>query len=818
MTGPERLRTVVREIVYVIVDDPGNRIEHVRREYSDGSKDFLWKRNRANGLGGIRTDDLPLYNVGLLRSLAKDVAVVVCEGEKAAAALHAAGTPAVGTVTGASGTPSDDALRPLVGFEIYLWPDADPDDAEESRAFRGQKHMDRLAERLIALGVNPKLISWDGAPASGDAADFLATGGTREGIDTLLAAARSYAEGARATPKSEAPAQVEEILREAGLGRPVSRIEPQAIVEIGNRLIDALRGAHPLLISAVREVAKQRFKEGGVSSPAAILDAVMAESRSSPSDPAESQRPSCAELLAAVPEDIREAAESLLRSEPLKRLAKDIEILGHVGEPLNAKTLYVVLTSCLLRKPLGGEVVAASAAGKSHLVETELDLLPTEYVDRATSASQLALYYKTNDLRHCIVVRAERDLAAEKEFGSVAFRELMSHGRLERDVVVQDPATGEYGTRKVVVEGPVAFVETTTSAHRLDEDESRMVRIYSDESETQTKLVQQQIAREFQTSAADRERQRDRILQIWRAVHLILRNEALGEQPLSVVVPYAETIARLFPTRSLRTRRLLGQILTIVQVVALIRLRHHTVDEARGIRTLPADERDWREAHPIVCMVLRRALAEMDEGAASLLRQLRDKYRDGVEFTVADAMALGGVSDRTARKRIGTLARCGYVESDEEGHHGGRGKRAKYRLVPGTAEPDAEATLPMELPSQESFPGFSEGGAPGTSRSGGGEFDDPKPGKTRNKPGNPGFEDTKAASPSPGGGEIPKDRNPEAELRRADPASRAPSEGPDYATTDPEVFRDQARGLAGEAGLPLFEPREDGEPEEEAGA
>lgn len=195
----------VRKIVYVILDELGNRIEHVRREYADGSKDFVWRRNGQTGLGGLKVASLPLYGVKALESLPEGSKVVVVEGEKTAAALHRVGIPALGTVTGAEGTPSDDVLKALLDYEVLVWPDNDPDDKKASRAFVGQKHMDRIAARLLAMGSGPKLICWEGAPAHGDAADFLSNRGTREGVEALMAAAKSYGDGAKATPERAGP-------------------------------------------------------------------------------------------------------------------------------------------------------------------------------------------------------------------------------------------------------------------------------------------------------------------------------------------------------------------------------------------------------------------------------------------------------------------------------------------------------------------------------------------------------------------------------------------------------------------------------------
>jgi hypothetical protein len=64
----------------------------------------------------------------------EDVPIIVTEGEKATDALLAAKIPAVGTVTGASGTPGDEAPSVLSGRNVVLLPDADDPGRNGSRA------------------------------------------------------------------------------------------------------------------------------------------------------------------------------------------------------------------------------------------------------------------------------------------------------------------------------------------------------------------------------------------------------------------------------------------------------------------------------------------------------------------------------------------------------------------------------------------------------------------------------------------------------------------------------------------------------------
>ena len=117
----------------------------------------------TKGLGGLKATDLPLYGIAL-DIVQRASTVVLCEGEKTADALIAAGIPAVGTVAGAGVTPGPEALAELTGKDVVLWPDNDG---------VGREHMDRNATGLAGVEVSVRRLEWSEAPEGGDAADFL---------------------------------------------------------------------------------------------------------------------------------------------------------------------------------------------------------------------------------------------------------------------------------------------------------------------------------------------------------------------------------------------------------------------------------------------------------------------------------------------------------------------------------------------------------------------------------------------------------------------------------------------------------------------
>jgi hypothetical protein len=116
---------------------------HVRKSFADGGKKVWWELpDGQSGLGALKVRQLPLYGLPDLLAARHGSTVIVCEGEKATDALRQRGILAVGTVTGAGTIPSKKVLRPLLNYEVFLWPDNDE---------AGRTHMRRIAAALTAL-------------------------------------------------------------------------------------------------------------------------------------------------------------------------------------------------------------------------------------------------------------------------------------------------------------------------------------------------------------------------------------------------------------------------------------------------------------------------------------------------------------------------------------------------------------------------------------------------------------------------------------------------------------------------------------------
>jgi hypothetical protein len=153
-----------------------------RWEGPDG-KTFRWRRPGEPGwpgLDGISLDDLALWGVELLAERPGEPVVVV-EGEKAALAARSLGLLAVCHPGGASTRRFAPAqLAPLSGRDVILWPDNDAP---------GREYMNRLAVALRGIARSVRFLT-PPLPPKGDAADYVAAGGTAEALLADLPPAR----------------------------------------------------------------------------------------------------------------------------------------------------------------------------------------------------------------------------------------------------------------------------------------------------------------------------------------------------------------------------------------------------------------------------------------------------------------------------------------------------------------------------------------------------------------------------------------------------------------------------------------------------
>ena len=388
----------------------------------------------------------------------------------------------------------------------------------------------------------------------------------------------------------------------------------------------------------------------------------------------------------------RQEALVFLRGPDLPRqILNDMEALGYIGEE-NAKLLaYLIGLSRKLPKPLSGIILSQSGCGKSTLTDIIEQLTPVEDVLMFTRITAQALQYMAQTmLRGKLIIVEERAGAESAEY---SIRVLQSRQRLVQAVPQKDPATGKIATQIITVEGPVAYLETTTDPKINHENATRCFEITLDESQEQTERILS--AQRFQRLPAPRNR-----LRVAEAIRKRHHDAQRLLEPVLVFIPFAEKLS--FPSKKLRNRRDHERFLCLIEASAFLhqhqRERGQTED---GDDYVLAHPDDYRLAYQLAQGVLQVTLHELSRGAqevwhlvrAWVIAQAGDCFPDFL-FTRRELRQLTGCEDHTLRAALQELVDMEYLEIAA----GNNGRAFKYRLlVPNDSEAPATLLSPEEL-------------------------------------------------------------------------------------------------------------------------
>ena len=388
----------------------------------------------------------------------------------------------------------------------------------------------------------------------------------------------------------------------------------------------------------------------------------------------------------AMSEGERLEALQWLRQPDLKdRLLRDMEALGYVGEEQAKLLVYLIGVSRKLPKPLSGIIISQSGVGKSSLTEILEQLLPPEDVLKFTRVTSQALIYMTDNLLKGKAIIVEERVGAEAAEYSI--RALQSSNRLTQATPIKDPITGLFTTKIFTVEGPVAYLETTTDPKINHENATRCFEINLDESERQTSRIQA-----FQRAQRVPQKRNRHLL----AEEIAKRHHQAQRllQDVLVFIPYAERLT--FPSKKLRTRRDNERFLCLIEAVAFLhqfqRERGQTED---GTAYVLANLEDYRLAYELAKDVLSATLHELSRGGRDVWLALRDwvvaqAQDDWAEmvFTRRDARLAIGVEDHQLRAALQELTDMEYLELVS----GSNGKTYYYKLLVAREE-DAPVVL-----------------------------------------------------------------------------------------------------------------------------
>jgi DNA primase catalytic core len=368
-----------------------------------------------------------------------------------------------------------------------------------------------------------------------------------------------------------------------------------------------------------------------------------------------------------------EALTFLRRSDLAHVILSDMEALGYVGEERGKLLAYLIGVSRKLPRPMAGIILSQSGAGKSTLAELVEMLTPPEEMENFSRLTAQALGYVPRDfLKRKLVILEERKGGEAADY---SIRVLQSKQKLTQLTVEKDPQTGKMRTRQYEVEGPIAYLETTTDPNLNHENATRCFELTLDESEEQTQRIQR---RQRMTRSLDGVREQQRLEDIRQRHH----NAQRLLEPLRVIIPYWEHLS--FPSRWLRTRRDNERFLCLIEAAAFL----HQHQRARGadgdLAYIEATLEDYELAYDLAHEVLGITLHELTREAQDLsvvIRELVCDESDGrdlcsVPFTRRDLRARTGWPDRRLRDALQELVEMEYIAA-----HGSQGKTYQYRLL-----------------------------------------------------------------------------------------------------------------------------------------
>ncbi len=395
------------------------------------------------------------------------------------------------------------------------------------------------------------------------------------------------------------------------------------------------------------------------------------------------------------PEVLEEAARLLEDPALIDRIGADIEAAGVAGEDDLRLTLYLVGTSRLLPRPLAAIVQGQSSSGKSHTVERVASLFPPEAVVLATTMTPQALFHaRPGSLSHRWVVAGERSRLEndDKAEATRALREMLSAGRLTK--MMPAKVDGEIQTVTIEQEGPIAFVESTTSARVFEEDANRCIMLSTDERRRQTKTIMRRLA------AVASGKVRSDVARVVARHHAVQR---LLERR-SIVIPFAERLADLLEAFADRVecRRAYPMVLSIVQASALLHQRQRKTDQDGRLIAEPAD---YAVAARLLSGPLARTIGEsLSDPARRFLERLIAEVDDPIDplpvpFSAKDVRRRLKTGQSTTNGYLAELEDKGCLDRADPAP-AGRGRPPKA-WKPTGRDADAEHVLP---PVEEMFP------------------------------------------------------------------------------------------------------------------
>lgn len=387
-----------------------------------------------------------------------------------------------------------------------------------------------------------------------------------------------------------------------------------------------------------------------------------------------------------VSESAKTEARDLLEDPAfLWRIGDAVARQGVAGERKTGVVVYLIATTRLMPRATSGVIKALSSAGKNYLLSSVLRLIPSEDVVRGDRLSPQALFYfDKNRLSHKVLTITERGGLADAQ---ASIRWLVSEGELILHYVKKNPKTGDLVTEEKRVLGPTSVLTTTTMSMLKEDDETRNLSLFIDESKEQTRQILIKQADMYDGFRCLSPEELDVFQEAQRS---LARQTGKG-----VFIPYGNFLAKRFPSDQVRARR---DFLRLLDLIAAIAFAHQYQRRTDRMGRIVADPTDYHYAQILLTDFLNRTMNRIPPRSEEILQAALDHFDPSDicsaedigtnirEFSRADLADVLHWNSDLVRKWIRPL----------EGTHfrvleGGQGRTYRYHLM---ESPNSSLTLP----------------------------------------------------------------------------------------------------------------------------
>ena len=495
----------------------------------------------------------------------------------------------------------------------------------------GETACRRFAEAVANLEIELKRISFP--EGIKDANEFLLHHGREKAqaeLDRLIAEAKPYPQARETLPlktRSE-PTVAPQLQWEQKNGAVQGKL-----LHYNIEMLSHERGAMRILLTASRNGTIYTDKLDMFRSQARQSFASTAARRFSlPVDPLTRELETVLSLLRHLPTDKslkvkkkedniplhtkeeEQVAMAWLRDpEFFKRIPRDCDILGYVGEDKVKLILYICASSRKQEHPIPSILRGLSGGGKTALMEIIASLIPPEEVIFLSELSRQSLFYMgTEHLRHKLILVDE---SSGSEDAAYAIRTLLSRGVLRKAVPLKDP-TGQMQTIIQETKGPIGYLEGSSASFMNPENENRCLVPQLNDSAEQTRRIHEAQRNAFTAEGRQKAREAVRIRRIHQVAQRLLK-------PCKVDIPYVHLLT--FPSHWPRTRRDHHKFLLLLSTITYLHQYQRKQYREEGALIVVADIQDYRYAYELAPMILLPAVSDLTDKHQELLEDI-DRY------------------------------------------------------------------------------------------------------------------------------------------------------------------------------------------------